>query len=149
MLHREFAFTLDIAAILGSDMATLAQFMPPQGRLLLAFLDDWPAGVGCLRGLAPETGELKRVYVRPAARCQGIGRALLERLLQEAREIGYRRLRLDSPRFAVNAHRFYRTMGFGEIDAYPGVEIPPKYHQHWIFMETSLAPGASRTAGGT
>jgi N-acetylglutamate synthase-like GNAT family acetyltransferase len=88
--------------------------------------------------LAPDIGEIKRMYVRPCNRKQGLGRALLNRLLEEAGRIGYERVRLDSAPFMTEAHNLYRTTGFTEIDAYEGTEVPKELQVHWIFMENAL-----------
>jgi GNAT superfamily N-acetyltransferase len=113
-------------------------FLPPQGRLLFAYKENCLAGVGCLKALTPHTAEIKRMYVRPGNRRQSLGRALLNRLLEEAGQIGYERVRLNSARFMTEAHQLYRTTGFREIDAYEGSEIPKEFQGRWIFMEKVL-----------
>jgi len=85
--------------------------------------------------LNPSTGEIKRMYMRPEYRRQGLYKALLERLLEEADRIGYEHLRLDSARFMVAAHQLYRSFGFVEIEPYEGSGIPPEYQKNWIFMQ--------------
>ncbi|HVO70855.1 MAG TPA: GNAT family N-acetyltransferase [Aggregatilineaceae bacterium] len=138
MVHREFGVTFDIEAMLAGDMADLNKFLPPSGRLLLARDNGQLAGIACLRRLRDDLGEVKRMYVRPAFRRQAIGRALLQRLLDEAHYIGYTRMRLDSARFMTAAHALYRSVGFQEIEAYPESEIPASFQSNWIFMERSL-----------
>lgn len=120
-------------------MQHLNWFMLPKGRVLLAYSDEDLAGIACLKELTTQIGEVKRMYIRPANRKQGVGRALLNRLLDEARRIGYERVRLDSAPFMSGAHRLYRSVGFREIEAYEGSEIPPEFQQHCIFMEIELA----------
>jgi GNAT superfamily N-acetyltransferase len=144
-LNHEYGIDLDIAAMLERDMATLDIFLPPRGRLLLAFDGPRAVGVACMRQIRAGIGEIKRMYVRPAFRRRGVGRQLLEALLREARIIGYRAMRLDSPRFMTEAHALYRSAGFQEIDEYPEVEIAPQHRQHWVFMEKRLHEGP---AGG-
>ena len=78
------------------------------------------------------------MYVRPKARKRGLGRALLNELLEQSHQIGYQRVRLDSARFMSEAHQLYRTSGFREIEAYEGSEIPKEFQSHWIFMERDL-----------
>jgi GNAT superfamily N-acetyltransferase len=134
----EFGVSFDIASMLKEDMDTLEKFMPPQGRLLLGYVDDQPMGVACLKPLIDRIGEVKRMYVRPPARKSGLGRALLNRLLQEAQQVGYERVRLDSARFMTAAHQLYLTSGFREIEAYEGSEIPKEFQKNWIFMERAL-----------
>lgn len=142
----EFSVSFDIATMLEGDMQDLGKFMPPTGRLLLGYLGKELAGIACLKSLAPQIGEIKRMYVRPGLRKAGLGRTLLQRLLQEARSIGYQSVRLDSARFMKEAHQLYRSAGFGEIASYEGSEIPREFQEHWIFMELALAPAAG-TAG--
>src|SRR6266498_1632935 len=137
-LDEEFGFQFDIATMLEEDMNTLDKFMPPKGRLLLGYVEDQPMGIACLKVLTKTIGEVKRMYVRPQARNRGLGRALLNRLLEEAHRIGYERVRLDSARFMTEAHKLYRSAGFHEIEAYEGSEIPKEFQNHWIFMEMEL-----------
>ena len=137
-VQENFGVSFDIAAMLEDDMKTLDKFMPPKGRLLLGYVEDKPMGIACLKALTNTIGEVKRMYVRPQARKRGLGRALLNQLLEEARQIGYRRVRLDSARFMTEAHQLYHSNGFREIEAYEGSEIPKELQNHWIFMEREL-----------
>jgi GNAT superfamily N-acetyltransferase len=91
-----------------------------------------------MRRIRPDMGEIKRMYIRPEFRGMGIGRALLEGLIAEAREIGYPRVLPDSTRFMKEAHSLYRSVGFEEIGPYPESEIPAEYQSHWILMELKL-----------
>ena|SRR6266536_219876 len=137
-LYEEFGVEFDTPALVESTMQHLDWFMPPKGRLLLGYVDDQPMGIACLKALTDSIGEVKRTYVRPEARNRGLGRALLNQLLEEARQIGYKRIRLDSARFMTAAHKLYRSTGFREIEAYEGGEIPKEFQNHWIFMEREL-----------
>ena len=102
------------------ELATLpGKYAPPLGRLFLAGED--PIGCIALRPLDEAgIGEVKRLYVRPAARGTGLGQALVETLLSHARAIGYRELRLDTADWMQDAVRLYTRLGF--------VECPPYYH---------------------
>jgi GNAT superfamily N-acetyltransferase len=145
-LNQEYGIDLDIEGMLERDMATLDIFRPPQGRLLLAFDGDQAVGVACMRPILPGIGEIKRMYVRPSLRRRGVGRRLLEAVLREAQAVGYHAMRLDSPRFMVEAHTLYRSAGFREIDEYPEVEIAPQFRKHWVFMEKRLDDDAGSEA---
>jgi len=144
-VHEEFGVDFDIRSMLEEDMAKLGIFLPPGGRLLLATEEGAVAGIGCLKRLQTDIGEIKRMYVRPDFRRKGVGRALLERLVEEAKAIGYQTLRLDSARFMKTAHALYRSAGFREIESYPESEIPPEFRRHWVFMERQLQEGPSGT----
>jgi ribosomal protein S18 acetylase RimI-like enzyme len=133
-----FRVSFDIATMLEEDMNTLDKFMPLKGRLLLGYVENQPAGIACLKALTDTIGEVKRMYVRPQDRKIGLGRALLNQLLEEAHQLGYERVRLDSASFMKEAHQLYRTSGFREIEAYEGSEIPKEFQDHWIFMEREL-----------
>ena len=137
-VQENFGVNFDIAAMLEDDMNTLDKFMPPHGRLLLGYVEDQAMGIACLKALTDSIGEVKRMYVRPQARKRGLGRALLNQLLEEAQQIGYARVRLDSARFMAEAHQLYRSSGFREIEAYEGSEIPKVFQNHWLFMERDL-----------
>jgi GNAT superfamily N-acetyltransferase len=77
------------------DLATIAKFLPPDDRLLLAFEDDVAVGTACMRGIGPGTAESKRMYVQPSYRRAGLGRAMLDELIAAARTADYQRIRLD------------------------------------------------------
>ncbi len=94
------------------------KYGPPEGRLYLARWDGAAAGCGALRKLDGGRCELKRLYVRPAFRGHRIGEALLERLIGDARVIGYRHMLLDTLPALDSALRLYRRFGFHEIPRY-------------------------------
>lgn len=137
-LKQEYGINFDIESLVDQDMLELEKFLPPQGRLLLAKQDEKVAGLACMKKIKGDIGEIKRMYIRPEFRKRGIGRKLLELLLNEAREIGYPRIRLDSARFMKAAHTLYRSVGFQEIEPYPESEIPEEFQENWIFMEMHL-----------
>lgn len=94
-------------------------YVPPHGRLLLADYGGRLAGCVALHKLENGFCEMKRLYLRPEFRGKRLGRALAERILAEARQIGYKRLRLDTVESAMkDAVAMYRKLGFGEIAPY-------------------------------
>jgi len=102
------------------ELATLpGDYAPPEGRLLLAEYERPLAGCVALHKLEAGICEMKRLYVRPQFRGKGLGRALAEHLIAEAREIGYQRMRLDTVEPVMkDAVAMYRKLGFLEISPY-------------------------------
>lgn len=122
-LFREYADWLGVDLCFQSfeqELATLpGKYAPPLGRLLVAEVDDRLAGVVGLRPLAEDICEMKRLYVPAWAKGRGIGRALVERVVGEARAAGYRAMRLDTLQSAMpQANHLYDQLGFREIPAY-------------------------------
>jgi putative acetyltransferase len=106
------SFDQEIASLPGG-------YAPPDGRLLLAEYRGQLAGCVALHKLDPEVCEMKRLYLRPQLRGRGVGRALAEAVIAEARVIGYRKMRLDTVEPVMpNAVALYRRLGFREIDPY-------------------------------
>lgn len=122
-LFLEYARSLDFSLCFQSFDQELAQlpgmYAPPKGALLLARVDGVAAGCAGLHPLEEGIAEMKRLYVRPAYRDFGVGRALAERILDEARGRGYRRLRLDTVTGTMDrAIALYRRLGFVPIEPY-------------------------------
>lgn len=100
-------------------------YAPPEGRLLLARGAGQPVGCVALRRLEPGVSEMKRLWVEPFAKGRGIGRLLVNHLLEDARAIGYRTMRLDTmPERLPVAQHIYRTLGFREIPFYYHNPLP-------------------------
>ena len=110
----------------------------PYGQLILAIYDGKVCGLRSLKSINPEIGEIKRMFVDPTFRRIGAGQAILEGLLSEAKKVGYKKVRLDSPKFMEAAPSLYRNFGFREIEAYPEMEIPAEFKDFLLFMELDL-----------
>lgn len=91
---------------------------PGRGAFLVVYLDGAPVGCGAVRRLDEQTGELKRMYVAPAARGTGLGRRLVDALEAEARALGLRRLVLETGTRQHAAIALYRATGFEPIPLY-------------------------------
>ncbi|MBQ9685371.1 MAG: GNAT family N-acetyltransferase [Oscillospiraceae bacterium] len=105
----------------------------PDGRLYIAMEDG--AALGCvgLRRLDGESCELKRMYVRPEYRGRGLSKVLLDRVIADAREIGYKAMLLDTLPFLEAAIALYRKYGFYEIPCYNDSPV-----ESTIFMRLDL-----------
>ena len=117
------------------EVATLpGRYAPPHGRLYLARIDGEIAGCVALRKLEDGVCEMKRLYLRESARGKGVGLALIEKLIEDAKAIGYMRMRLDThPPKMGKAVSIYEAHGFREIPPY--YENP---HGNVLFMEKIL-----------
>ena|GEM_PF-92945 len=137
-LFRAYADSLGIdLAYQGFDeeLAGLpGKFAPPDGELLIAFRRGEPVGCVALRPLADGVCEMKRLYVSPSARGLGLGRALADAIIAEAKRIGYREMRLDTLDTMASALALYRSAGFVEIPAY--YETPVS---NTVFMALAFA----------
>jgi ribosomal protein S18 acetylase RimI-like enzyme len=135
MLFREYADSLGVDLCFqgfDGEVAELpGKYAAPTGRLLLAWKKSarvvgWTEVVGCvaLRGIDIGTCEMKRLYVRPQARGEHLGRRLAERVCSEAREAGYSRICLDTLPTMTAAQQLYRTLGFEPIEPYVFNPVP-------------------------
>lgn len=125
-MFREYAASLAVDLCFQNFDAELeslpGEYAPPHGCLLLAFVDGKVAGCGALRRIREvdyaNACEMKRLYVRPGFRRFGLGRALAEALLDEARRSGYSHILLDTLDEMETARELYASLGFEEIPPY-------------------------------
>lgn len=117
-----------------AELAALpGDYAPPRGAMLLVELDGSPVGIGAMRPLPDGSAEMKRMYLRPAARGAGAGRTLATAIIDAARAAGYRRMRLDTQRELAAAVTLYHTLGFAETPRYNDNPLPGA-----IFMALDL-----------
>lgn len=138
VLFREYEVWLELDLCFQGFEIELAKlpgkYASPDGRLLLAYSDESLAGCIALRKLDDGICEMKRLFVRGQFRGQAIGIKLIEKLIADAREIGYKKMRLDTyPAKMAKAVSLYESHGFYAIEPY--YENP---HDGVLFMELAL-----------
>lgn len=108
----------------------------PYGRLYLAYCDEALAGCIGLRKMDEQHCEMKRLYVRPQFRGNHVGTVLIQQIINDAKEIGYSYMLLDTMPFLKSAVRLYKSFGFYEIPKYNDnpTEIP-------IYMKLDMIRG--------
>lgn len=122
-LFQEYAQSLGVNLCFQNFEQELAglpgHYAPPDGRLLLAGYDGQLAGCVALHKWEDGVCEMKRLYLRPSFRGKGLGRVIAEKIIVEARSIGYQRMRLDTIEpLMKDAVEMYRKLGFREIAPY-------------------------------
>jgi putative acetyltransferase len=137
-LFLEYAHSLNFSLCFqnfDTELAVLpGDYVPPEGRLLLAEFQSELAGCVALHKLDPAICEMKRLYLRPQFRGQGLGRVLAERIIADARQIGYQHMRLDTVEPVMkDAVGMYRKLGFREVAPYR-----PNPIAGTIYMELKL-----------
>jgi len=119
------AFEQELASLPG-------KYAPPHGQLLLATLNGTPAGCVALREIDPASCEMKRMFVYPQFHGKGVGYALAEAVIREAKALGYRRMCLDTSIRQNEARVLYQRLGFKTIEPY--YELPEKLKSWLVFM---------------
>jgi GNAT superfamily N-acetyltransferase len=93
-------------------------YTEPRGRFLAVSRGGAVIGCGAIRSIAPEIGEVKRMWIRPDARGEGLGSRLLDALIEQSRAIGHTRLLLDTNAVLTQALALYGKHGFEPIERY-------------------------------
>jgi len=112
-----------------------SMYGPPAGRARIATLGGNVLGCVAVRSLGDDVCEMKRLWVRPHGRGRGTGSKLAGQIIADARELGYRRMRLDTLSTMTPAMTLYRSLGFTECEPYYHNPLP-----NVVYFEMELTP---------
>lgn len=117
-------------------------YLPPSGRTYLARDDEGRLlGIGMLKKIRADAGEMKRLFVRPEARGTGLGRRLVEIRMEAARQMGLKTLLVDTLKTTREMQGLYDSLGFRRIEIYPessAAKVAPHLVKHLLFFEKEL-----------
>ena len=138
-LKKVSGLDLDLDTLVANTFDKVNNYLPPQGRLLIA-VDAEGTEIGCvfLKMIRPDAAEVKRLYVVPEARGTGLGRKLMDTLLDEAKTLGARSVLLDTGVYDTAAQALYRKLGFYEIEYYPEGENDPELAPYLVYLQLEL-----------
>jgi ribosomal protein S18 acetylase RimI-like enzyme len=139
VFHNVSGKTFDIEAMAQNTVGNIGSYLPPHGCTWIARADDGRiVGMVYLKKIAPGTAEIKRLYVRPEARRNGLARALTEAALRAAPGFRANRIVLDSLAELHAAQALYRGLGFEYISRYAQSETDPDHDPWLIYMACEL-----------
>jgi len=121
---RSLGFDLCFQDFEGELAALPGKYAEPDGCLLVVKRGNEACGCVALRKLGDQICEMKRLYVKPGFRKHGLGKELIERVINEAKQRGYKFMRLDTLATMQSAIKLYKAYGFYEIPAYTFNPIP-------------------------
>lgn len=129
---------MSVRDYISSTIDKICGDLPPKGVHYLLQSQDMIIGMGGLRQISENVGELKRIYIRPEYRGNGLGKILVQKLLENAKEFGYQSVNLDTAIFMREAQQLYYSLGFVDRDVYTEAETPPELRPYAIYMEKTL-----------
>jgi N-acetylglutamate synthase-like GNAT family acetyltransferase len=130
--------TVTVQEYVESKIESLVSYEPQEGIFYLLQEREEIIGMGGIRKIKKDVGEIKRMYIRPEFRGRGFGKALLTQLLAKGKEFGFAAVYLDTGLFLKAAQHLYRSAGFIEREQYPETEVPQPIRHLWLYMEKKL-----------
>jgi ribosomal protein S18 acetylase RimI-like enzyme len=127
-----------IPELVENQMKTHVTFKPPEEVILLIYVDGEVAGMGRISKVRNDAGEIKQMYNRPKFRGRGYAKAMLKKLMEKGRELGYTTFLLDVWKLGHPARHIYSSAGFKEIERYPENKLPSFMEPYYVFMEKQL-----------
>ena len=118
-----------------SSIETYRDLKPPYGIFYLAYIDGQIAGMGAIRKIDEELGEIKRMWSQLHIRRMGLGTRTVTSLLDVGDQLGCSWYALNTPKFAYGAQRLYESVGFEYVDFIPEVDIGETFRPYYLFME--------------
>ncbi|MEM8728856.1 MAG: GNAT family N-acetyltransferase [Pseudomonadota bacterium] len=117
-------------------IAHLDEILPPNGRLAMAHdASGRLIGCGAFRVIRPDAVEMKRMFVKPEAQGQGLGRRLFEMRIAEAKAMGCRAIYADTAKGNTRMLNMYERFGFQYISRYPENANPPELDPYLVYLE--------------
>ncbi|MEM7171346.1 MAG: GNAT family N-acetyltransferase [Pseudomonadota bacterium] len=129
---------VDVEIYVQNTFDEIDLYLPPNGRLLLVRDTHRLAAMGFLKPIRDGICEVKRMYVRPDYRGQGLGTMILGALIDAALSMGFEKILLDSAVYMESAHSLYRALGFTPVDYYEEGETDPNFAPYMVYMEKRL-----------
>ena len=131
-------YNIEVENGVNFSMKNLDKFAVPDGRLLLVNVDDQIAGTISMRKIREDSGEIKRMFVRPNFRGKNLGNLMIEEVIEVAKKNDYSKLYLDTAQFMSSAVTLYKKYGFEKTESYPECIVAKELWDNWIFMKKEL-----------
>ena len=135
MIKPPWKYNIEVENGVNFSMKNLDKFAKPDGRLFLVKVEDQIAGTISMRKIREDSGEIKRMFVRPNFRGRKLGNLMIEEVIEIAKENGYLKLYLDTAQYMSSTVTLYKKFGFEETEPYPECIVPKEFWEKLIFMK--------------
>ena len=138
MIKPPWKYNIEVENGVNFSMKNLDKFAKPDGRLFLVKVEDQIAGTISMRKIREDSGEIKRMFVRPNFRGKKLGNLMIEEVIEVAKENDFSKLYLDTAQFMSSAVNLYKNYGFEKTESYPECIVAKELWDNWIFMKKEL-----------